>query len=60
MLVEVLIQCDAGRKALFPGQRYEIPDDIATELVVAGKVREIGARDVLVPKDVRTGRPRRK
>ncbi len=47
MNVEVLQQCDAGPKALFPGQRYDLPDEIATELVVAGKVRIIGeAREV--------------
>lgn len=45
MRVEALKQCDAGagadRKALFPGQRYDLPDDIAEGLKVAGLVREI-------------------
>ena len=42
MRVEALTQCDAGPRALFPGQRYDIPEDIASGLVVAGKVRELG------------------
>jgi hypothetical protein len=42
MQVEVISQCDAGPKALFPGQRYDLPDEIANELVVAGKVRIVG------------------
>lgn len=62
MKVEILSQCDAGSKALFPGQRYELPDDIAAELLVAGKAREIQeAREVLVPKEtLHRKSPRRK
>ena len=66
MQIEVINQCDAGagadRKALFPGQRYDLPEEIANELVVAGHVRIFGgARDVLVPKAAQVriaGRPR--
>lgn len=66
MQIEVIHQCDAetgnGRKALFPGQRYDLPEDVANELVVAGHVRIFGgARDVLVPKAAQVriaGRPR--
>jgi hypothetical protein len=65
MRIEVISQCDAGPRALFPGQRYDIPDDIAAELVVAGKVREIEVtpREVLVPKATSNriaGRPPRR
>ncbi|HNG02874.1 MAG TPA: hypothetical protein PLQ71_13375 [Nitrospira sp.] len=68
MHVEALSQCDAklgtGTKALFPGQRYELPDEIAAELVVAGKVRELKtAREVLVPQQQSNriaGRPSRR
>lgn len=68
MRVEALSQCDAklgtGTKALFPGQRYELPDEIAAELVVAGKVREIKtAREALVPQQQSSqiaGRPPRR
>ena len=64
MKVEVLSQCDAGQRALFPGQRYEIPDEFAAELVVAGKVREIVmVREALVPQQQSSqiaGRPPRR
>jgi hypothetical protein len=42
MRVEAMQQCDAGPRALFPGQRYDLPDELAAELLVAGKVREVG------------------
>ena len=66
MEVEILSQCDAkagvGVKALFPGQRYDLPDEIANELVVAGKAREtVSAREALVPQQQSSriaGRPR--
>jgi hypothetical protein len=69
MEIEVIRQCDAGsgmgRKALFPGQRYDLPEGIANELAVAGHVRIFGgAREALVPSaldHVRiAGRPRGK
>ena len=45
MKIEALTQCDAGsgfqRKALFPGQRYELPDDVAKALIDGGKVRVV-------------------
>jgi len=38
----VISQCDAvlggGRKALFPGQRYDLPDTEAQALIATGKV----------------------
>lgn len=43
MLIVVSRQCDAefdgGRKALFPGQRYELPDDVAQGLISSGMAR---------------------
>lgn len=53
MQVEVLRACDiwlsghpvAGRKALFPGQRYELPDwaaDLVADLESRGSLRVIG------------------
>lgn len=46
MLVKVIRQCDAmvggKRKALFPGQSYEIPDDQAKHLASEGKVEKAG------------------
>lgn len=46
MLVKVIKQCDAmvggKRKALFPGQSYDIPDDQAKRLVTEGRVEKAG------------------
>lgn len=47
MEVHVISQCDAvlggGRKALFPGQRYDLPDAEAEALIATGKVRAMGS-----------------
>jgi hypothetical protein len=50
MQVECLKNCDAdlGRevKALFVGQVYELPDDIAQPLIDSGAVRAIAVKAV--------------
>jgi len=54
MHVQVTRQCDAElgeeRKALFPGQVYELPDDEAARLIGGGLVVEIGTALPGVPK----------
>lgn len=59
MEVVALVQCDAGegagRKALFPGQRYDLPEDTARGLLVAGLVRETNPPK---PVESTTERPR--
>lgn len=46
MIVEAVTQCDANsggqRKALFPGQRYDLDEDAVTDLLAQGKVRIFG------------------
>lgn len=48
MLVKVIKQCDATvggrRKALFPGQTYNIPDDQAKALTSEGLVEAVGKK----------------
>lgn len=46
MLIVVNSHCDAqlegGRKALFPGQRYDLPEDAVRPLILSGHVRVFG------------------
>lgn len=68
MKVEAIRQCDAqtkeGRKALFPGQRYDLPPDVARLLIAGGHIRAIVTEShegpaVAAPQTVRAqGRPR--
>jgi len=60
MLVIVESHCDVqlerGRQALFPGQRYDLPEDAARPLILSGHVR---AFDQSAPAVVRAvSRPR--
>jgi hypothetical protein len=64
MEIVVIRQCDAiiggQRKALFPGQRYDLAEDLARELVAAGLVQS-SVRAAVVPVETGTrlvGRPR--
>jgi hypothetical protein len=66
MKIVVERQCDAhleeGRKALFPGQHYDLPAEVIQPLIVSGHVRAYRTADtafVASPDSVRaTGRPR--
>lgn len=64
MLIVVSRQCDAefagGRKALFPGQRYEVPDDVAQGLIVSGMARPYRtAESAFVPGPAPAGRAKK-
>lgn len=58
MRVEAICQCDAliggQRKALFPGQRYELPEEALKGLVMDQHIRVI----VGIPEARVTSRPR--